>query len=861
MNSNFLTIFRREISAYFNSAIAYIFIIVFVLLNGGLFMTQFFLYGRADMRPFFTTLPFVLAVFLPAVTMRLWAEEKRGNTLELLLTFPVPTHTLVLGKFLAGLVFYLISLLATVTIPIMLLVIGKPDTGTILGGYLGAALLGAFYLSVGIFISGLCRDQIVAFILSMIICFGLHLTGMEYLSSSIDGWLPGFGSFLQRFIGSATHFSTFEKGVIDTSDLLYFIIGTLVFLVLNGFWFEGRMRTGAKKIFTAATVISVGIFLMSNWLLADLPLGRYDLTEGQIYTIAPATKQILKSLKAPVTAKFYVSSIDKMPTGMKTLEQDVVDKLDEFKVSSNGNFEYKIFHMEASNVTEQPKEAKKEGEEEPLEKQLQTRGINPFQVKAVESDEVAVRLVYSSISLSYKEKPEEIIPRIMPENLHQLEYTLISKIYRMTLDKTPKIALVAPYEEKEVQPEVKALLEQLGGQMPQGLREDYYEVLPMALEYEGYKVERIKLTEKEPIPDGTTTLVVVEPRMLNERQRYEINQFLVGGGSLFLAVQNYEYNYQPTGNQLGIYPQEKKPQINDLLRQWGFEVDEQILVDEQHDVINLSGVRLGPFDMAIPVKIPIQVLVTAAGMNQTISITSRLSSIFYLWGTALKLDETKIKEQNLKVEKLLYSSRNSWTVPFKSGTLAPQDLIKQSEGKTGPFPLSVYVTGQFIDAFKGKSIPEWPKEAAEKAAAGAEEKMPPELAAALAGAAPGPGAEEEKEAVEEKSPEAVTPAQGKLVLIGASTPFQKHLVRGGGHLNFFMNSIDAISLGEELVTIRSKQPIDRSLGRLTSAAKMGWRIFVTFLVPVLIAIAGTTRMFWRRQAKQIYLRNYAEAIA
>jgi len=157
MNSAFLTIFRREIAAYFNAAIAYIFIIVFVLLNSGLYMTQFFVIGFADMRPFFTTLPFILAVFLPAVTMRLWAEEKRGNTLELLLTFPVPTRTLVIGKFLASFVFYLAALLGTLTIPIMIKAVGNPDVGAMASGYIGAALMGAFFLSIGIFISGLSR--------------------------------------------------------------------------------------------------------------------------------------------------------------------------------------------------------------------------------------------------------------------------------------------------------------------------------------------------------------------------------------------------------------------------------------------------------------------------------------------------------------------------------------------------------------------------------------------------------------------------------------------------------------------------------------------------------------------------------
>ncbi|MCI0597198.1 MAG: Gldg family protein, partial [candidate division Zixibacteria bacterium] len=323
------TILRRELAAYFNSAIAYIFIIVFILFTGGLYMTQFFVIGRADMRPFFLTLPFVLAVFLPAVTMRLWAEEKRGNTLELLLTFPMATHELVLGKFFAGLIFYLTALGCTLPVPLMLGVLGDPDGGAVFGGYFGSFLIGAFFLAAGIFISGLCRDQIVAFILSLIVCFSLHLLGTEFFASSTDGWLPGFGSFLRFHLGSAARFDAFAKGVIDNRDILYFLAGTSLFLVLNGFWLEGRMRPGARRIFTTASLVSAGIFLAANWLFAGIPLGRFDLTEGRIYTVSPASKDILRRLKAPVIAKYYVSPLDKMPTGMKTLEQDVVDKLDE----------------------------------------------------------------------------------------------------------------------------------------------------------------------------------------------------------------------------------------------------------------------------------------------------------------------------------------------------------------------------------------------------------------------------------------------------------------------------------------------------------------------------------------------------
>jgi ABC-2 type transport system permease protein len=821
---NLLTVFRRELAAYFNSAIAYIFIIVFLLLNGSLFMNQFFVVARADMRPFFNSLPFLLAIFLPAVTMRMWAEERKGNTMELLLTFPMAPHELVLGKYLASFVFFLASLAGTLIIPAMLHFLGNPDMGAIFAAYMGVVLIGGFYLAVGLFISGLARDQIVAFILAMMICLTLQLVGTEFIAAPLDGWISGLGTFLRNFVGTTRHYESFSKGVIDNRDMLYFILGSAVFLILNGFWLEGRMRPKAKRIFATATLISIAIFLTANALAGTIPLGRFDLTNGQIYTISPATKKILGELKAPVNAKFYVSPVDKMPTGMKTLEQEVTDKLDEFRVASKGLFEFKIFHMEAANVVE----GQAKGGADSLEEELSGKGIQPFQVQSIEADEVGLKLVYSTISLAYKEKPEEIIPRVIPDNIYELEYLLLSRIYRMTLSEAPKIALVAPYEDKELGPEMQALMAQLGGDVPEQYREDNFELLPRALQYAGYEVVRIKLSEEEPIPDGTTTLVIVEPNQLNERQKYEINRFLRTGGAVFLAVQNYMYQYSAAGRDLKIQAEEKRPNVNSLLTHWGLEVDEQILVDEQNDVVNLSGAaRLGPYELSVPVKVPIQIIVAQAGMNPDISITSRLSTLFYLWGTSIKINEEKVRSQDLKVTPLLYSSSKSWTVPFKSGSLNPQDLNPKPESdRRSPFLLAAMIQGQFGDAFEGKSVPAWPK-----------------LEAAVA--------EKAEETIPQKE---IVPSPGKLILIGASTLFQKNLLRNGGHLNFFLNSVDAVTLGEELVTVRSKQPIDRTIGRLNPATKVIWRFLVTLMLPIGLALIGTFRMILRRQSKSNYLK-------
>ena len=824
---NLLIILNRELAAYFNSAIAYIFMIIFSLLNGGLFMTQFFLMGRVDMKALFYTLPFLLAVFLPAVTMRLWSEEKRGNTQELLLTFPMQPHQLVLGKFLASFLLYLAALACTFPIPVMLTVLGRPDLGAIFGGYLGAAFLGGFFLAIGILISGFCRDQIVSFVLAMMACFGIFLLGTEFVAASLDGWVTGLGTFLRHFLGAGDHYAAFAKGVIDNKDVVYFAVGGAAALALNGFWVEGRMRPKAASIFTTAALICAAIFLMSNWFVAGLPLGRFDLSEGRTYTISPASKKILRNLSTTATAKFYISSSDKMPTSMKTLEQDVRDKLEELRIASGGRFQYKVYHMDAADVMEK---AEKNPKENAPAEQLSQKGIVPFQVESIQSDEMGVRLVYSGMTLSYKEKAEETIPRVFPGNLYELEYTIVSKLYRMTLRETPKIALVAPYEEHSVDPNLMALLQQLGGnQVPPSYREDPYEYLQMGLEYEGYTVARISLEKEGAIPPGTKTLAILEPRNLDDRQKYEINRFLCEGGSVFMAVQNYEFNYKPEENgSLTLVPGEKHPEVNDLLGVWGFQVDPQVLGDEQCEAISLSGGgQAALLGLTIPVKLPVQILLSDAEMNTKVSITSRLSAFFYLWGSVLKIDPAKVREQNLKVDTLLTSSKRSWTVPFKAEAMTPESLMSIPQSPRGPFPLALLAQGQFADAFKGQKVP------------------PPVAGGNDPAAAPEAGAE--------LSP--LKPRPGKLVLIGAATPFQKQLMKGGGHLNFFLNAIDILTLGDDLIGVRSKGPVSRALPKVPAPAKVAWRFFVMLLVPLLVALFGFARASLRRRSKQNYLKS------
>jgi ABC-2 type transport system permease protein len=237
---NIRIIFNREFRSYFDSPIAYIFLIVYLALTVGWYMMTFFLAGAADMRAFFGNLPLFNLFFLPAITMRLWAEERRIGTLELLMTLPMKSRDLVIGKYLAALAFYAIALVGTITLPIMLSMLGNPDLGAVVAGYVGSLLMGAFYLAVGIFISGLFRDQIAAFVVSLVLCFFFFIVGSDMVAATIDGWFSGLGSFLKDFVGISVHYDDIQRGILDTHSMFYFVSMSILFLILNALFMEGR---------------------------------------------------------------------------------------------------------------------------------------------------------------------------------------------------------------------------------------------------------------------------------------------------------------------------------------------------------------------------------------------------------------------------------------------------------------------------------------------------------------------------------------------------------------------------------------------------------------------------------------------
>ena len=230
-----LTIFRRELGAYFSTPLAYVFIVIFLALTGAVtfFFGAYFERGQADLQPFFSFHPWLYLFLIPAVGMRLWAEERKTGTIELLMTLPVSTTEAVLGKFLASWVFTGIALALTFPIWITVNYLGSPDNGVVVSGYFGSFLMAGAFLAISCFVSALTRNQVIAFVTAAALCFLFMMTGLEMVLASFKGWAPDFVVDLVASLSFLTHFDGIMKGVIDLRDLIYLVSAMVVFLFAN----------------------------------------------------------------------------------------------------------------------------------------------------------------------------------------------------------------------------------------------------------------------------------------------------------------------------------------------------------------------------------------------------------------------------------------------------------------------------------------------------------------------------------------------------------------------------------------------------------------------------------------------------
>ena len=223
--SQLSVVFKRELASYFATPLAYVFILIFLVLSGvfTFYLGGFFESGQPNLAPFFNFHPWLYLFLVPAIAMRLWAEERKSGTIELLMTLPITRFDAVTGKFLAAWVFAGLALLLTFPMVITVNYLGEPDNGAIITGYIGSWLLAGAYLAIGSCMSALAKNQVIAFILAVSVCFLFIVSGFPMVLDGFSGWAPQWLVDAVASLSFLTRFDAISKGVIDLRDLLYFL--------------------------------------------------------------------------------------------------------------------------------------------------------------------------------------------------------------------------------------------------------------------------------------------------------------------------------------------------------------------------------------------------------------------------------------------------------------------------------------------------------------------------------------------------------------------------------------------------------------------------------------------------------------
>ncbi|ANK79615.1 MAG: ABC transporter permease [Rhizobiales bacterium NRL2] len=243
---NALIVFRRELAGYFLTPVAYVFIVIFLLTTAAFtfYLGNFFERGQADLKSFFTHLPWLYLFLIPAIGMRLWSEERKTGTIELLLTLPISVPAAVLGKFLAAWAFTAIALALTFPLWVTVNLLGDPDNGVILAGYVGSLLMAGGYLAIASCLSATTQNQVIAFVVATVVCFAFTVSGAPLVLEFFAAWAPQ--SLLDLIAGFSflVHFNSIVEGVIDLRDLVYFASLIAVWLFANWIVVEHKKQAG-----------------------------------------------------------------------------------------------------------------------------------------------------------------------------------------------------------------------------------------------------------------------------------------------------------------------------------------------------------------------------------------------------------------------------------------------------------------------------------------------------------------------------------------------------------------------------------------------------------------------------------------
>lgn len=798
-----LSILKKEISQYLSSLVAYVTIGVFLLVLGLLLWvfpdTSVLDYGYAGLDSLFNTAPYLFMFLIPAVTMRLIAEERRDGTFELLATRPLTHLEILTGKYFAALLLVLFALIPTAIYYYTVYHLGAPqgniDSGAVLGSYIGLFLLGAAFTAIGLFASVVSTNQVVAFIVAVFLCFFFY-SGFDSLSSILA--LQSWG--LQN-LGISQHYQSISRGVLDTRDLAYFVVLTGAFILLC---LAALLRQGQKS-WKDATLIKFAGSLIVVLIVSALTFTRFDFTREKRYTISPVSRSILEKLGTTVNIKVYLQG--DLNGGVKRLQNETRDMLSDLQAYSNGRLQFEFTDPLKGLTTEQQNQTTNDLQAQGIEPTalsvktddgLTQKTIFPAAMVGANGKNIAVKLLQqqnqmqSSAALSGDE--------VINNSIQNLEYAFVSAIKKASGGGMPIVGFTAGHNELD-NVQLNDAMKTLS---------------------DGFLIGRVDLRS---IPFDSLMkvrmLVIAKPQKpFTEAEKYRLDQYIMHGGRVLWAIDQVSAeldSMRGKSREQMAFP--KQLNLDDQLFVYGARINYDLIADLTSAQIPISAgsaggqaqIQMVPW-LFYPIFIP----------WSTHPIVKNLDGIYSEFPSTIDLLDTKLVRKTVLLTSSPYNKKLSTPhlLSLQAVEQEPDPKAFQSEPKI----TAALLEGNFQSAFKNRPKPE--------------------------------GVTENLKAIPQSAPT-------KMVIISDGDIFKNQVSADGtpyplgydhythqnfGNKSLLLNIVDYLTDDTGLIALRNKEVQLRLLDRaVIRAEKLQWQLINTVVPLLLVLIFAIFQHYIRRR--------------
>jgi len=685
-------ILLKEIRSFFSSLTGYIAIVIFLLVNAWFMWIgpgEFNVLdgGYANLDTLFIIAPWVFLFLLPAVTMRSFAEEKKTGTLELLLTKPVTRLQLITGKYLAAVILALFALLPTLVYYISIYQLGHPvgnlDSGAVWGSYIGLACLAASYAAIGICVSMLAANQIVAYIVTAVLCFFCY-TGFDGLSQ-----LTGSSSFnsIVLSLGINEHYQSISRGVVDSRDLLYFLSLIIIFLGITHLQINSWQRRLRLRFGYMVVALVLVNFIFHNFFF------RIDLTGDKRYTLAAVSKETVKLLSGTCHVEVFLDG--EMPISIRKLRTTIKETLDELKVYAGKHIRYEFINIEKEAGGESP---------EYIYAALNKSGLVPFVVQENTGGSTSERMLFPGAIITYictvKEGDSTFVEtRAIPVNfLHNdarsdpeanillaqqnVEYELVNAISRISRDYYPYIAFIEGHGELD---------EYESGDIGRSLSEFCY-------------IDRVDIQGRVGILDDYDMVIIAKPmEEWSDADKFVVDQYIMRGGRVAWFVDAVHVHHDSLAQGHYTFALAAKHRLEDQLFRYGVRINPDVVQDIQ---CSMLPVNIAPPGQTNQLKSAYWSYYPLLSPPANHAITRGLNLIMSRYPGSIDTVNTR---PDIRKTYLLYSSQysKSTQIPFRLSLTEANQQYRPEQFPQSYLPVAVLMEGAFPSAFEHRPVAQY----------------------------------------------------------------------------------------------------------------------------------------------------------